>query len=64
MIVGRRSFPPGALLRSVLAICGSQLDFEFIDLIPLGVGNDTNNDGIRQAGENGIGGVAVTRTIA
>jgi hypothetical protein len=39
LIVGRRGFPPGALVRSVLPIGGSQLDFELIDFIPLGVGS-------------------------
>jgi hypothetical protein len=35
---GRRSVPPGILLRSTLAISGGQLDLELIELIPLGIG--------------------------
>jgi len=32
------SVPPGILLRSALAISGSQHDLELIELIPLGIG--------------------------
>jgi len=35
---GRRSVPPGVLLRSALPVSGGQLDLELVELIPLGVG--------------------------
>src|SRR3989442_914905 len=36
---GRGSVPPGALLRCVLSIARSELDFKLIELVPLGFGS-------------------------